>query len=126
MSHARVVPLVLLLVGCGVPLEERGAELHNSCTLDEECGAGDRCAGGQCVSTRASLGGLLLQVDLPASSPFGAGTSTLKVLNASFSDSVPSHTSWWPRAIAVRTPSYTPRPRSAFSGSSRRSSGFPS
>ena len=69
--------LAVGMAGCGVPLLDPGATLVNTCTASEECGTDGVCLGGQCVSTRASLSGLLLQLDLPSSSLWGASTSTL-------------------------------------------------
>ncbi|MBW2523558.1 MAG: carboxypeptidase regulatory-like domain-containing protein [Deltaproteobacteria bacterium] len=69
--------LVLLTSSCGVPLKERGEELANACSSDDDCGSTGVCREDRCVSTRASLPGLLLQIDLPAQSPYGAGTSSL-------------------------------------------------
>jgi hypothetical protein len=69
--------LLAASAGCGVPLMEPGATLANACTTAEECGADGVCVASQCVSTKASLSGLLLQIDLPSNAPWGAGTSTL-------------------------------------------------
>jgi len=84
-SAARTLAVALLAAGCGlpvvsgcgVPLKDAAAELANTCSADGDCGTDDVCLGGQCVSTKAALSGLLLQVDLPVSSPWGARTSTL-------------------------------------------------
>jgi hypothetical protein len=74
---ALAAALALGLPGCGVPLLGPGDVLVNTCTSSDECGADGVCVSDRCVSTKASLSGLLLQIDLPSSSLWGAGTSTL-------------------------------------------------
>lgn len=79
----RRAALYLLLAavasGCGVPLKESDEPLVNSCSTDEDCGPEGVCRESMCVATRASLSGLLLQLDLPPQSPYGAGSSSLIV-----------------------------------------------
>ncbi len=69
-----VAPLV---AGCGVPLEGAMATIVNQCSSDAECGNAGVCRQDRCVSTKAQLAGLRLEVQLPSSSPYGAGTSSL-------------------------------------------------
>ncbi len=74
--------LLALASGCGLPLAAELDALSNSCEASSGCGADGVCLNGMCVSTKADLTGLVLQVDIPAASRFAAGTSTLIDLSA--------------------------------------------
>jgi hypothetical protein len=67
----------LIVSACGVPLEGTTAPLANQCTSESDCGATGTCHEGMCVSTLADLPAVLLQVQLPTTAPYGAGSSTL-------------------------------------------------
>ncbi|MBI4952361.1 MAG: hypothetical protein HY908_10035 [Myxococcales bacterium] len=67
---------------CGLPMADRAEEVVNQCSTSDTCGPTGVCVDGTCVSTRADLGGLSLQLDLPTTSPYGPGTSTLLELGA--------------------------------------------
>ena len=68
--------------GCGIPLAEDSAILDNSCDGNDECGSSGVCRDGMCVSTKADLPGLLIQIDVPPDAPDAQGTSSLVNLAA--------------------------------------------
>ncbi len=71
------VIFLALASGCNLPLAAELETLSNSCEASTACGANGVCVSGMCVSSKADLAGLYLQVDIPATSRFAAGTSTL-------------------------------------------------
>ncbi|MBI4701474.1 MAG: carboxypeptidase regulatory-like domain-containing protein [Deltaproteobacteria bacterium] len=86
MKPGALLPLplavLLLLPACDIPLQDRAAGLLNACEQSEQCGADGICREGSCVSIKADLAGLIIQVDLPVSAPFGPETSHVVELAA--------------------------------------------
>jgi hypothetical protein len=73
-------------VACGIPLEMADSAPMNACDGSVECGPGATCAdvSGQraCVSTSASLEGLILEIRPRASPELGAEVSHLLAIDA--------------------------------------------
>ncbi|MBW2453697.1 MAG: hypothetical protein JRI68_04265 [Deltaproteobacteria bacterium] len=63
--------------GCGIPLAADAPTLDNTCDSNDDCGTGGVCRDGMCVSTKADLPGLLIQIDVPPDAPDAQGTSSL-------------------------------------------------
>jgi hypothetical protein len=70
--------LVFVVSGCSLPLQDEASQIMNRCTSSSDCGADAACVaddGGlsSCVSTKADLSGLLVEVRPSAA---GLGSST--------------------------------------------------
>lgn len=95
LLHLTALGLGLLVAtsttGCGLPLNDKGAELSNSCESDADCGKNAVCYDDQsgddahCVSTKADLSGAIIQVDVPGGASYGQGTSHLLAPDLSLS-----------------------------------------
>jgi hypothetical protein len=61
--------------GCSIALSESDAFFRNTCGANSDCGADGVCIASTCVSTKADLGALYLEIKVPSSSASIAGTT---------------------------------------------------
>ncbi|RLB64047.1 MAG: hypothetical protein DRI90_05560 [Deltaproteobacteria bacterium] len=82
LSLPRVLTAIGLVAGlvsngCGIPLAGDTEMIDNACDGNADCGTGGVCRDQMCVSTKADLPGLLIQVDVPSGAPDAQSTSSL-------------------------------------------------
>ncbi|MEZ4437850.1 MAG: hypothetical protein R3B72_02090 [Polyangiaceae bacterium] len=78
MSRSVLLASTLLtLSACSLPFDVGPMAVSSQCTVDNDCGASGVCIEEACVSTKADLGGLILQIDVPVGASYAQGTSHL-------------------------------------------------
>lgn len=80
-----VAALSFAAIGCKIPLGDAPSEQNNTCSTSDDCGADSVCAlvseDSLCISTKADLAGIHMEVRPAVNSVFGANTSFLLDFN---------------------------------------------